>query len=80
MVLRCDYNEAAPIAEPRGNVWVTKAKGSKRQAVWSPHALREFCELTLRKLDAWEAEQSGRVSPIKPKLKPKRKVKPPDHR
>jgi hypothetical protein len=60
--VRCTYYDEAPVAEPHGSVWITKS--DKRKAVWSPHALREFCEITIRKLDAWEAEQNGRVVPM----------------
>jgi hypothetical protein len=63
------YYDEAPVAEPHGHVWVTRSEVQKRQAIWSPRALREFCELTLRKLDAWEAEQAGRITPIKRRRK-----------
>jgi hypothetical protein len=68
--VRCNYIVRAPVAEPHGNIWITKTVGKKRRkALWSAHALREFCEATIRKLDAWEAEQNGRVVPLPKKRK-----------
>ena len=67
--VRCTYYDEAPVAEPHGSVWITTSEAQKRKAVWSPHALREFCQVTLQKLDAWESEQAGRVVPMGKKRK-----------
>ena len=57
----CTYVDEAPVVEPHGNVFFVTLPGAKRPSVWSPHALREFCEVTIRRMDAWDAEQAGRV-------------------
>jgi hypothetical protein len=40
--------------------------GGNHPCVCTPvHVAREFCEVTIRKLDAWDAEQGGRVVAFK---------------
>jgi hypothetical protein len=69
------YIDEAPVADIRGGVVVVTLKGKKRPSVCVPvHVAREFCEITLRRLDKWDAEQAGRVVPLR-----RRKVPPITH-
>jgi hypothetical protein len=59
--MRTIFTDTAPIAEVRGGLVVLKFGDEHPIVTTPPHVVREFCEITMRKLDAWEAEQTGRV-------------------
>ncbi len=72
------YTDEAPVAEVvKGLVVISMAGGGGHPPVCAPiHVVREFCELTIRKLDAYDANQHGRVVPLR---KRKRRKGPPTH-
>jgi hypothetical protein len=62
--LHSSFTDEVPTAEFRKGL-VVMCHGEGRPTVCAPiHVVRKFCELTIRKLDAHEAEQAGRVVPL----------------
>lgn len=63
--MQTSYTDEVPVADVRGQVVAITLGGINHPVVCAPHyVVREFCEVTIRKLDAWEAEQAGRVVPL----------------
>lgn len=59
--MRTVFADAAPIAEIRGGMVYLRWADEAEPAVAVPiHVARKFCELTMRTLNDWEREQTGR--------------------
>lgn len=55
------FTDEVPEAEVRGGmVYITMANSDHATVVAPLHVVRRFCEVTIRKINAWDVAQAGR--------------------